>query len=195
MPYTNIIHVLLDVSSVSYILESSISLAMIQQEPLVGGVPVTSHQPVSKYESARAKTALIVMISVLATSAIFMGVILGVMHRAQPQVERAQLVLGRAEEIMDYPSRVLHGNVFHVANNLLQTNWLELSRNTTKLTTALQQIFNAFDDYDRFNIIAKYASLATSIASKIGWIKPNWSPSPSKNYIHTSTIDIYSEIT
>jgi hypothetical protein len=64
-------------------------------------VPLASQNvlTVSKGDSQVLKTGLIILISVLVTSAIFMGAILGVAHRAQPTIQEAKYVLKQAQTV------------------------------------------------------------------------------------------------
>jgi len=78
---------------------------------------------------------------------------------------------------MDFPSRLIHGNLPHVLNNLVQTDYPAFGRNITKVASALQSLFDSAKD-DGMLQVARYSLLMQSVAKKVGLLKPAWTPGP-----------------
>jgi hypothetical protein len=78
---------------------------------------------------------------------------------------------------MDYPSRLLHGSLTRSINALVRSDYDVIARNTTKVSQSVQDLFDTSVDPNML-YVARYASLVTSIANKIGSVRPQWRPAP-----------------
>jgi hypothetical protein len=78
---------------------------------------------------------------------------------------------------MDYPDRILHGSIPRAINNLIQSDYGAISRNVTKLSRGIQDLFDTASDYNQLKV-AQYSSLVTSVANKIGALRPQFTPVP-----------------
>jgi len=97
--------------------------------------------------------------------------------RAQGALAQTENLVATAQEIMGIPDRLLHGNLARAVNSLVQTDFGSLSRNTTKLASAVQALFETATDSEMLSV-NKYSSLVNSVAKRVGTLNPRFPPAP-----------------
>jgi len=152
--------------------------------PLLEAAAPPALAPAPAPKTSRGMAALLaVAVVVLVANLLVMGVLLKEVTSAKSTMEDANVVFAQAKDLMDFPNRVLHGSLPSVVNNLLQTDYQALSRNVTKLSMAVFQLFDSFASRDSgMWQVAKYSSLVTSVAKRTINIQPRWAsivPKPS----------------
>jgi len=147
----------------------------IQGEPLLVETPAKTQPKNERRMTLLMSFGLIVLI----LNAAFLITVVVKLNNAQGTIEQAEKVFHQAQQFMDFPSRLLHGNLARVVANLIQTDYQSLQRNVTRLAAAVQSSFEAAVPSDSdFLQVAKYASLIQSIAKKVGVLQPRFPPVP-----------------
>jgi len=95
----------------------------------------------------------------------------------KPTLDKADVVLNNAAELMDFPNRLIHGSVARAVSAFVQTDFGALSRNVTKLSTAVSALFQTSSVYEQTQV-DRFASLVTSIAKRVGALSPRFPPVP-----------------
>jgi len=153
---------------------------------------VSSPPPPAPKGSRRVETLLAIGIVVMVANIAVMATLVHELTKAKTTMNEAHDMFAQAKEFMDFPSRLLHGSLPNVVNNLVQTDYGALSRNTTKLSTAVQNMFDSFGRDDGMMTVARYSSLVTSVARKVGLLAPRWTPIVPKPSDDEGVVNVFS---
>jgi len=128
----------------------------------------TKNAGLTRVEKMLAAGLVLLCINIAVLSAVIIEV-----KQYKPTLDKADVVLTNAQELMDYPNRLLHGNVARAVSALVQTDFGALSRNVTKLSTAVTALFETSTDYEQTQV-DRISNMVTSIAKRIGALNPRF---------------------
>jgi len=152
----------------------SVQHSLINDVNDVEAVQLLSTKPagMTRLEKMVAFGIVLLCINIAVLSAVIVEV-----KQYKPTLDKADAVLNNAAELMDFPNRLIHGSVARAVSALVQTDFGALSRNVTKLSTAVSALFETSSVYEQTQV-DKFANLVTSVAKRIGALSPRFPPVP-----------------